>query len=451
MSAARRFELDRSAVRRGGGRLLVGGTPPRLVRLTEAGATALDSLLAGGAGDRATAAIAERLERAGLLHPLPGDGAADPPVTAVIPARDGGEPLVDLVRVLAAEGPVIVIDDGSRDGSPERAAAVGARVIEVVGPGGPAAARNAGLRAAETELVALVDGDCVLAPGWRAGLATLLDIDPSLAIVAPRVRGGGDSAIGRYERLAAPLDLGPAASLVGPRRKVSYLPAAALLARRDALLGLGGFDETMRFGEDVDLIWRLPAAGLRARYVPSREVLHLPRESRGGFTRQRAGYGSSAPELVRRHGSAAAPLRVGPHAVGVWLGALALGPRGALAALAASSAIVASRGKDRNSRAALATLALRGNGEATRHLARAMVREWLPLTLGAASISRRARRALVLAFLLDSSPIWSQAAKRPADALASTALHALDRSAYAAGMWREMCRREDFTAALPRR
>lgn len=315
MSAGPRYELDATVRRRDGGRLLVGGTPPRLMRLTDRGAEALDSLLADGPRDRATAAIAARLERAGLLHPLPDDGTADPPVTAVIPARDGGESLVDLVRVLAAEGPVIVVDDGSRDGSPDRAAAAGARVVPKVGDAGPAGARNAGLLAAETDLVALVDADCVLAPGWRAGLAGLLDADPSLAIVAPRVRGGsGPSAIGRYERVAAPLDLGADPSLVGPGHRVSYLPGAALLVRRQALLDLGGFDEAMRFGEDVDLVWRLRAAGWRARYVPSREVLHLPRESLGGFARQRAGYGSSAPGSCgamapprRRSGSAPTP------------------------------------------------------------------------------------------------------------------------------------------------
>src|ERR1700744_702356 len=82
--------------------------------------------------------------------------------------------------------------------------------------------------------------------------------NPDLALVAPRVRSAaGDSALARYEKRGAPLDLGPDASLVGPGRRVAYVPAAAMVARRDAVLDLGGFDESMRFGEDVDMVWRL--------------------------------------------------------------------------------------------------------------------------------------------------------------------------------------------------
>jgi mycofactocin system glycosyltransferase len=464
VSAAPRFELDAGVRRRDGGRLLVGGTPPRLLRLSDPGATALDAILgaapeagrgstAGGAG---VAALARRLERGGVIHPLPGDGADDPAVTAIVPVLDGGPRLGDLVAALAAEGPVIVVDDGSTDGSGRRAERAGARVIRHDSPRGPAAARNAGLAAAETEIVAFVDADCELAPGWRRGLAGLLAADPELALLAPRVRStAGGSAVARYEEGASPLDLGPRASLAGPERRIAYLPAAALLGRRDALLELGGFDEALRFGEDVDLVWRALAAGSRVRYAPSREVSHRPRPTVGAFARQRAGYGRSAPELVRRHGSAAAPLRASRHSAAIWSATALLGPRAILPALAASAAIVARRGSDVEARKALAEVALRGQAGAAGHLARVLVREWLPLGLAAAPVSRRVRRALLAAAVVDSSPIWIDAvrserlAAAPADVLRATALHALDRSAYAAGMWREMALRRDFRALRP--
>lgn len=465
MTAGLRFDLDRSVRVRDGGRLLAGGTPPRLIRLSEAGASALHEILAGGPLDPGAAALARRLEDAGLIHPLPAGDDQGGTVTTVVPVRDGGDALVALVRVLAAEGPVIVVDDGSRDGSAERAAAAGAQVITNAGRPGPAGARNTGLRGADTELVAFVDADCRVTPsgrdgvdadrrsgpGWRAGLDALFSADPTLALVAPRVRGPeGQSAIGRYEEVNCPLDLGTAASLVGPGRHVAYLPAAALVARRQALLEVGGFDEGMRFGEDVDLVWRLLAAGWRARYVPSREVLHLPRPTLGAFARQRAGYGSSAPELVRRHGSAAAPLRAGWSATAVWAGGAAFGLRGAAAGLAASTAIVASRGKDRRSREALVEVALRGNTEATRHLARVLVREWLPPTLLAAALNRRARRVLLAAVVVDSLPVWRRA-RTPTELAQLGLLHVVDRASYSAGMWREMAGRRDLRAILPAR
>jgi mycofactocin glycosyltransferase len=450
MSAAPHFELDAGVRVRDGGRLLVGGTPTRLVRLSKAGGRALDTILAGGEPMGAAMTLARRLERHGILHPLPGDGTGDPEITAIVPVLDGGARLAGLVETLAAEGPVIVVDDGSRDGSAERAEAAGVRVLRHPSPRGPAAARNAGLAAAETGFVAFLDADCEVAAGWRRGLAGLLAADPDLALVAPRVRSApGASPLARYEDAGSPLDLGPAASLVGPGRRVTYLPAAALLGRRDALLEQGGFDETLRFGEDVDLVWRLLGDGWRVRYAPSRAVSHRPRPDPAGFARQRAGYGSSAVELVRRHGSAAAPLRAGRHSAAIWTAGALLGPWALLPALAASIAIVASHGADRRSRETLAELALRGQAGAAAQLARVAVREWLPLGLVAVPFSRRARAALLAALLVDSAQLWGRA-ERPAELPRATALHLLDRSAYAAGLWREMARMRDFRALLPR-
>jgi mycofactocin system glycosyltransferase len=449
MSWRPRFELDATVRRRDRGRLLVGGTPPRLLRLSTAGGRALAAILAAEELDAGAASLARRLERQGVIHPLPGDSAGDPEVTAIVPVLDGGPRLADLVATLAAEGPVIVVDDGSSDGSAERAEAAGARVLRHPGPRGPAAARNAGLAAAETEIVAFLDADCEVAPGWRRGLAGLLAADAGLAMVAPRVRSApGGSALARYEEANSPLDLGPSASLVGPERRVAYLPAAALLARRAALLELGGFDDSMRFGEDVDLVWRLLAAGHRVRYAPSRVVDHRPRPTIGELARQRAGYGSAAPELVRRHGSAAAPLRPSRHSVAIWGATVLLDLRALLPALATSTAIVARRGADRRSREALAEFALRGQVDATAHLARVVTREWLPLGLAAAPFSRRARTILLAACVVDSLPIWA-AADSPAVLLRSTAIHAIDRFAYATGMWREMARQGDFRALTP--
>jgi mycofactocin glycosyltransferase len=449
MSTTPRLRLDRSVRRRDGGRLLVGGVPPRLLRLSRAGEVALASILAGSPSEPAGTALAARLVERGLLHPVPADDASDPVVTTVIPVRDGGDALVHLLRVLTPEGPVIVVDDGSHDGSAERAAAAGARVIPNAGRPGPAGARNTGLRAATTDLVALLDADCEVEPGWRAGLPGLFEADPRLAVAAPRIRGGGDRAVGRYERLVPPLDLGPAPSLVGPGRRVAFLSSAALIVRRDVLLAHDGFDEEMRFGEDVDLVWRLLAAGWRARHVPEREVLHLPRESLAGFARQRAGYGSSAPDLVDRHGAAAAPLRAGRHPAALWISGSALGPRALMLGLTVSTAIVASRGDGASGRFALAEVAFRGNAEATRHLSRVLVREWLPLSLAAATLNRRARRILVAAFIIDSAALWT-GTRRPIELVEATALHALDRAAYSAGMWRAMWRRRDFSALRPR-
>lgn len=66
-----------------------------------------------------------------------------------------------------------------------------------------------------------------------------------------------------YEAACSPLDMGVSPGLVGPGRRPGYVPSTAFVARRAALLALGGFDERLRFGDDVDLIWRLVSAEQR--------------------------------------------------------------------------------------------------------------------------------------------------------------------------------------------
>src|SRR5260370_6196930 len=95
---------------------------------------------------------------------------------------------------------------------------------------------------------------------------------------APRGRPrAGQTAAGRYLDARAPVDLGPREARVAPLTRLAYVPTAALLARCSAIVG-GGFDPGLRYGEDVDLIWRMIAAGWRVRDDPPAEVRHVEPE-----------------------------------------------------------------------------------------------------------------------------------------------------------------------------
>ncbi len=170
------------------------------------------------------------------------------------------------------------VDDGS--GTPLTGVR-GATLVRLRHNSGPAAARNAGARAAETPIVAFVDTDVDLAPGWLDGLLWHFD-DPRVGFVAPRVASGpavdgGDRHVARYEQRHSPLDLGAEPARIVAGTRVSYVPAAALLVRKAALDEIGGFDADLRCGEDVDAVWRLSAAGWRGRYEPTVVVHHQPR------------------------------------------------------------------------------------------------------------------------------------------------------------------------------
>src|SRR5260370_30770258 len=91
---------------------------------------------------------------------------------------------------------------------------------------------------------------------------------------APRGRPrAGQTAAGRYLDARAPVDLGPREARVAPLTRLAYVPTAALLARCSAIVG-GGFDPGLRYGEDVDLIWRMIAAGWRGRDDPPGGMPH---------------------------------------------------------------------------------------------------------------------------------------------------------------------------------
>ncbi|MDA0170027.1 glycosyltransferase [Solirubrobacter taibaiensis] len=271
-----RLILDPAVRLYAGGRVLAARG--RIIRLSEAGPAALRALLA----DTATPAqrrLGERLIDAGFAHPRPAPRSVE--ATVVIPVKDDPS---GLARCLAAFGHapparsprVIVVDDGSNDPGAIATAARPARLVRRERCGGPAAARNTGLEHATTELVAFVDADTLPPPDWIERLAGHFD-DPRVAAVAPRIRAAN--------RRRSPLDM-------GPNRTVQYVPSAALLVRTPVR-----FDETLRYGEDVDLIWRLLDRGHRVVYDPSVVVLHHEAD----VLRRRFRYGTSAAPLAARH------------------------------------------------------------------------------------------------------------------------------------------------------
>ncbi|MCW2677875.1 MAG: glycosyl transferase family 2, partial [Modestobacter sp.] len=324
--------LDPGTRRRDDGTALLGGSPLRLMRL----APAARPLLAGErleVTDARTATLAARLLDAGLAHPEPRAGSTPArEVTVVVPVKDRTAGLDRLLTALRADPgtagcPVVVVDDGSAD--PAAVAAVarawGAELVRHDRARGPSAARNAGLCRATTVAVAFVDSDCVPVAGWLDRLAGHL-ADPRLALVAPRITALPHPApgwVGRYEAIVSALDMGPRPAPVAPRSAVSYVPSAALLGRRSALGD--GFDESMPVAEDVDLVWRLVAAGWRVRYEPAAQVAHDHRTQPGEWLRRRAFYGTGAALLAQRHGSAVAPIVISPWSAAAWGLALAGG------------------------------------------------------------------------------------------------------------------------------
>ena len=318
------YSLDRS-VRRPSAGIVIGGSPLRLFRLTPAGVDVFDRITAGadvptdGDGQAAHPSAPRAPRRRRRRPPQPRwrrRRTSSRDVTVVVPALVfGHSALAEIVRCCRGVADVIAVDDGS---DPPVVAADGARVLRLRTNAGPAVARNAGLGAVTTPLVAFVDTDVRLEPGWLEPLFGHF-ADDRVALVAPRVASApGAGPVARYEQGHSPLDLGPEPGRIAPGTRLSYVPAAAIVVRTEALRAIGGFDRSLRFGEDVDAVWRLVEAGWRCRYEPTVTVHHRPRGSWRGLVAQRVAYGSSAAALARKHPGALAPLRVSGWSAGVW-------------------------------------------------------------------------------------------------------------------------------------
>ena len=307
-------------IRVGDGPALLSRTPLRLVRLNASLAEVLERGENLRAQSPAEARILDDLTEKGLLVRQPGEAIPEdrlPAVSVIIPVKDRSDELRRCLESLARlrypkeKLEILVVDDGSRDDTPDVARSLGAQVIPSGGQGrGPAAARNRGAAAARGEILAFIDSDCTASAGWLTELVEpFVDLGRSagewnVAVVAVggRVEGmHASSALDRYEAEMSSLCLGRRGRSGQDGNDTFYLPSCNLLVRRKDFLAAGGFLEELQVGEDVDLTWRLRDRGGRIVYTPRGWIWHEHRNRLGAFLRRRFQYGTSEGLLQMLH------------------------------------------------------------------------------------------------------------------------------------------------------
>jgi mycofactocin system glycosyltransferase len=447
--------------------VVLGGAPWGILRIAPAARPFLRRLKDAGSAGLAPSrgvehAVVDILIARGIVHPLPTrEPVPDSMVDVVIPVYQRPDLLDACLAALRASTPqvrIIVVDDASPDdavGDVARSHSV--MLIRHPLNRGPAAARNTGLAAANAPIVAFVDADCAVTPGWLDPLVGHFD-DPRVAAVAPRIRPRSNCTelLPRYELTRSALDMGPRPELVANGAPLGYLPSAALLVRRNTLEHLG-FDEELRVGEDVDLVWRLTDSGSLVRYEPASVVTHEMRPQLLDWAGRHFAYGTSAAELDRRH-----PRRLAPARLSVWnlaIGLLVAGRRpsrglsvaAALGVAGLSAGLLARRLRDSAVDPMVAPVVV-GKGlvaeaAAIGHLLR---REWWPLgwlALAAAPRSRIARFAAA-AMLVPIAREWFT--RRPAvDPMRYLALRLSEDAAYGSGVIVSAIRRMRPGVLLP--
>jgi glycosyltransferase involved in cell wall biosynthesis len=218
--------------------------------------------------------------------------------TVVIPTRDRPEQLALALAALAGHEldsgtlELVVIDDGSLEG--DRVAAVvaasPARLVRTERLG-IAAARNAAVKAAGTDLILFIDDDCEPAPGWAEKLVRRLEDGADVAF-GPTVTGRRDDPLPRAYQIVSN----------APARadKRPFAPGSNLACRRELLARIP-FDPGYASAEDRDWYARVAAAGVRVEFEDGAVVRHFPKLDLPTFWRKNVRYGRGASQFRREH------------------------------------------------------------------------------------------------------------------------------------------------------
>ena len=221
---------------------------------------------------------------------------------AVVVNYQAGPLLTDCVQSVladasAGEGELVVVDNGSADGSVAAllAAVADVRVITAPGNVGYARAANLGIAATRAPIVAVLNPDLTMEPGTAKAMLARFDEEPALGACGPRIRNV-DGTDYPSARRSPGVGLAVAHGLLGlwwrsnpftaryreldadpaQPRVVDWVSGAAVWLRRDALDVVGGWDERyFMYMEDLDLCWRLRRSGFEVAYEPGGAVVHV--------------------------------------------------------------------------------------------------------------------------------------------------------------------------------
>ena len=221
-------------------------------------------------------------------------------VSVVVVSYNARDQLRSCLRSVQAAnaGEVVVVDNASDDGSPEMVRAEFPEVKLVANRDnvGYGAAANLALKRCDTPYVLLLNCDTVVSSGALGAMTRYLDQNPSAAVVGPRLTRTDGSLLRSCYPDPSPLDflldvsnlyrvvervpflreLSPRTWSHDRRRQVPWVNGAALAIRREALAGVGGFDERFfMYSEETDLCYRLSRAGWEVHYAPVAEVVHV--------------------------------------------------------------------------------------------------------------------------------------------------------------------------------
>src|SRR5436305_4397460 len=211
-------------------------------------------------------------------------------------ARTLGECLDGLAQLAYPDYEVIVVDDGSTDGTAALTQEYDVRLITTENRG-LSAARNTGLAAATGEIIAYLDDDARPDPHWLTYLAASFLRTTHAAVGGPNIPPPDDGPIAQC---VANAPGGPMHVLLSDQ-EAEHIPGCNMALRADCLRAIGGFDPQYgSAGDDVDVCWRLQQRGWTLGFSPAAMVWHRRRNSVRTYWKQQKNYGKAEALLERK-------------------------------------------------------------------------------------------------------------------------------------------------------
>jgi glycosyltransferase involved in cell wall biosynthesis len=216
-------------------------------------------------------------------------------VSVIIPCRNGANYLAEAVASIQRQNisaEIIIVDDGSTDGTAELAASLDCEVISIP-HSGLSAARNAGLRAACGEYILFLDHDDVMTDGSMAQLLTAFTDDADFTSATVR------------DFVSPELPDEEKAALLPRSESYGGLLTGAYLFRRTVFEKAGRFDEKLQTGQGVDFLLRCTKAGLQERklnFVAAMRRLHNTNMGRTMREQENRDYCFLLRDRIRRGG-----------------------------------------------------------------------------------------------------------------------------------------------------
>jgi len=232
-------------------------------------------------------------------------------ISVVIPAFNAERSILKTLKSIQEQSAkceeIIVVDDGSRDGTMEVARPLASNVIRTENRG-PAAARNTGIRQASGDIIALIDSDCEADRTWIENIDAVF-ADPEISVIMGRVIIPPSTRLG--DAISA---LGfPAGGSIGfekiwtvaPDGHTSTLSTCNCAFRREIFERFGPFDEDFPYagGEDTLFAAGIIRSGVRIKYCPEVRVSHEPRTSFRSFLHWQMQRGKCALLFKRKIGN----------------------------------------------------------------------------------------------------------------------------------------------------